>query len=148
MMNHSHRKRYRIDFRALMAQCEANYARAMQLVRAMGDGDGMALDVASGRRSWRVDVKVLERCRYTTILRFEQEALHDTVPGAALTVRLYHDMKLAEVTEARPWRRVQARNDYPNHAMHMPDEKHQWNVFLGEWLSHMRAHAGVMLAQG
>lgn len=148
MMNHSYRKRYKLDFPALMSQCEANYARAMQVVKAIGAGDDLALDVAAGRRNFRVRVRVLERSRYTTILRFEQEALHDALPETMMTVRLYHDMRLAEVTEAQPWRRVQARNAYPNAAMHMPDEKHQWNVFLGEWLSHMRANAGMPMTQG
>ena len=72
--------------------------------------------------------------------RFEDQALHDAMPAPRLTVRLYHDARLAEVTEASPFRRVQARYPYPNSQMHQRDEKAQWNRFLGEWLAHVHDH--------
>lgn len=148
MTQQTRRKRYQLDFPALMSQCEENYARAMQLLKAMGEGDALALDVPAGRHNCRVRVRILERCRYTTILRFEQDALHDMLPSTSMTVRLYHDARVAEVTEARPWQRAQARYNYPNGAMHMPDEKHQWNSFLGEWLGHVRAHGHSLTLLG
>ena len=39
-------RRYRLDFRDLMAQCEWNYARLLPLMRALGDDD--SLDVSLG----------------------------------------------------------------------------------------------------
>ena len=57
-----------------------------------------------------------------------------------LTVRVYHDAQLAEVVEFAPFRRAQPRYDYPNPRMHQPNEKSQWNHFLGEWLSHCLQH--------
>lgn len=65
-----------------------------------------------------------------------------------MTVRLYHDARLAEVTAADRFRRVPARHDYPNPAMHQPDEKQQWNRFLAEWLRHLRDHGRASTSAG
>lgn len=142
------KKRYQLDFPALMSQCEENYVRVSKLLGVVGDNDAVTLDVSADGQTRRIWVRVLERAPYTTILQLEQEPLHKMMPPPALTVRLYHDAKLAEVTEARPWRRVAARNQYPNVAMHAPDEKHQWNCFLGEWLSHLQAHGRTLTPVG
>lgn len=142
------RKRYQLDFPALMSQCEENYARMLSLLAVLGEQDEVTLDVSADGGQRRIWVRLLEKARYTTILQLEQESLHPLLPAPALTVRLYHDAQLAEVTEARPSRRVAARNDYPNRAMHVPDEKHQWNRFLGEWLRHVRAHGRVLTPTG
>lgn len=132
-------KRYRVDLSALMSQCEENYARLMRLMSALGDNDHVQLAV--GHEAQRLlDVRVLERCRYTTDISLQQDTLHALLPGPSLTVRLYHDARLAEVTEATPFRRVAARHQYPNRDMHQPDEKRQWNHFLAEWLSHVNDH--------
>jgi uncharacterized protein len=139
------RKRYRVDLPELISQGEENYARLMGLMRTLGDDDQVRLVV--GEAGERVlDVKVLERCRYTTELSLQQDTLHALLPGPSLTVRLYHDARLAEVTAADQFRRVAARHDYPNPSMHQPDEKQQWNRFLGEWLRHVRAHARATTA--
>jgi uncharacterized protein YqiB (DUF1249 family) len=57
---------------------------------------------------------------------------------------VYHDARMAEVVTFAHLRRVFPHYDYPNPAMHQPDEKAQWNRFLGEWLSHCLRH-GVPL---
>lgn len=135
------KKRYRLDFRALMKQCEQNYARLMTLLPALGDRDEMHL-VVPGEvgREHRMRVRVLERCRYTTVLQLVPESLHSLLPAPALTVRLYHDACLAEVTGTWPYRKVKARHDYPNPAMHQQDEKFQWNRFLADWLRYLHDH--------
>lgn len=135
----SNARRYRLNFRDLMAQCESNYARLLPFISALGERD--SLDLALGRgRPRTVHIRVLERSPYTTTLRLQDQALHDAMPAPRLTVRLYHDARLAEVTEASPFRRVQARYPYPNSQMHQRDEKAQWNRFLGEWLAHVHDH--------
>lgn len=132
-------RRYRLDFRDLMAQCESNYARLLPLIRALGEHDSLDLALGHGRPR-TVCIRVLERSPYTTTLRLQDQALHDAIPGPRLTVRLYHDARVAEVTEASPFRRIQARYPYPNSRMHQRDEKAQWNRFLGEWLTHVHDH--------
>lgn len=132
-------RRYRLDFPALMAQCESNYVRLLPLIRALGEQDSLELALGD-ERPRTLHVRVLDRAPYTTTLRLEDQALHVDMPAPWLTVCLYHDARLAEVTEARPFRRVQARHAYPNRNMHQRDEKAQWNRFLGEWLNHVHDH--------
>src|SRR5690606_39607422 len=131
-MSPMNRKRYQLDFPALMSQCEENYARMLSLLAVLGEQEEVTLDVSADGGQRRIWVRLLEKARYTTILQLEQESLHPLLPAPSLTVRLYHDAQLAEATEARPSRRLAARNNYPNRAMHVPDAKHQWDRFLGE----------------
>ena len=131
---------YRVDLRGMLARCESNYARLMRLLHLMAEGEEQ-LSVplhASGHRALRLTVE--QTCPYTTMLHLRLTALHDSLPAPAMRVRLYHDARMAEVTEAEPFRRVQARYDYPNPAMHQRDEKHQWNLFLSDWLAHVQEH--------
>lgn len=134
------RGRYRLDFRALMTQCEENYARMMPLMKALGDDDQLAVEVGHEHHPHTLYLRVLERSPYTTTVRLEDQELLAVLPASRLTVRLYHDARLAEVTEARPFRRVAARYAYPNRHMHQRDEKAQWNGFLAEWLRHVNDH--------
>ncbi|MDX1802862.1 MAG: DUF1249 domain-containing protein [Alcanivorax sp.] len=134
------RDRYRLDFRALMTQCEENYARLLPLLKALGERDAMSVEVGHQHHPHTLHLKVLERSPYTTTVRLEDQELLAAMPAPRLTVRLYHDARLAEVTEARPFRRVNARYSYPNRNMHQPDEKAQWNLFLAEWLRHLQDH--------
>lgn len=145
--NWTAKKRYRVDLPELISQGEENYARLMGLMRTLGEEDHVRLRV--GREGERLlDVQVLERCRYTTELSLRQDTLHALLPGPSMTVRLYHDARLAEVTAADRFRRVPARHDYPNPAMHQPDEKQQWNRFLAEWLRHLRDHGRASTSAG
>lgn len=51
-----------------------------------------------------------------------------------LTVRMYHDLRLAEVIAMGGVRAERASYDYPNATMLQPDEKAQQNLFLAELL--------------
>ena len=140
----SRRQRYRVDLREMMVQCETNYLHLMRLMPLLAERDAVRLTLPAGDPAARgVSVRVLERCRYTTVLELEPERLHALLPSPALTVRLYHDARSAEVTGARPWRQVAARHAYPNPAMHQQDEKLQWNRHLAEWLRHVNEHGGL-----
>ena len=55
---------------------------------------------------------------------------------AELTIRMYHDARVAEVCSSQQIFRIKPRYDYPNIAMHQCDEKRQINVFLSDWLLH------------
>jgi len=140
------RKRYRVDLRAMLARCESNYARLVRLLAMRERKTDPSLTVnlhTTGQRSMTVTVE--ETCPYTTMLRLELSALHEALPGPVMRVRLYHDARMAEVTAAEPYQRARARYDYPNDAMHQRDEKHQWNLFLSDWLAHVQdqgLHAG------
>lgn len=84
-------------------------------------------------------IVVNEVTRYTSLVTMTQDA---TIGGQHLSkylrpkmvIRLYHDARLAEVIANQDVRQVKPRYDYPNKAMHLPDEKQQMNIFLKEWL--------------
>ncbi len=84
-------------------------------------------------------IRVNEVTRYTSLITMQQDA---SIGGQHLSdyfspkmvIRLYHDARMAEVVSNQDVRSVKPRYDYPNQAMHLPDEKRQINEFLKEWL--------------
>ena len=145
-----------MDLGAHMAECDANYARLLALAPALcwpGDGQNgsdpesvavdsveFALDMPGGQ----VDllVELVERSRYTTLVRFTQMATTVDVAGVSLNmapptmlIRLYHDAQSAEVVEVRNENRFKEVYEYPNPRMRAKDEKAQVNRFLGEYLA-------------
>lgn len=130
------RRRYCVDLAAAQAECEANYWRLDRLLHAFREDDRL---FAIGSHL-HMHIYVKERSPYTTLLEIVQAptAIASLVP--CLNVRVYHDAQLAEVVSFAQLRRVLPHYDYPNPAMHQPDEKAQWNRFLGEWLSHCLQH--------
>lgn len=137
--------RYKVDLSGQLAECEANYLRLRKLMPAMGDSDQWQFAVSGGQRHWHTRIRVLERSRFTTTVQIKQASDPDRPAGwlraPQLTVRLYHDARMAEVLAWEQHRRLQPRYDYPNRAMYQQDEKAQLNRFLGEWL-------GLCLEQG
>ena len=115
----------------------------MQLFPAMVSAAERRLGLGDG--SSAVVFSVLERTPYTTLV--EMTEVHaitmqgpGTMPSPKIKVRLYHDAKLAEVTTCQRVDYIQSKYAYPNEHMVQPDEKFQWNHFLGEWLAHCSAH--------
>lgn len=134
------KRRYQVDLPAEMAQCALNYARLQRLLPTRG------CTPRERGRSWQsrqlgvgddlcISIDVTERGPYTTTLQISQNTVSEALPSPQLTVRVYHDARLAEVVAFSNRRRVWPRYDYPNTDMHQPDEKAQWNRFLGDWLS-------------
>jgi uncharacterized protein YqiB (DUF1249 family) len=130
------KKRYRVDLAAELAECEANFARLQRLLPRL-ERDSHTFNVGT---NLHLHIEVTERNPYTTTLEISQPPAEIPTVAPRLTVRIYHDARLAEVVAFTSRRRVQPRYDYPNAAMYQPDEKSQWNRFLGEWLSHCLQH--------
>ena len=85
----------------------------------------------------RVYLEVTEDTRYTTTIKLQQNAsAGPDYLAPTMTVRLYHDARMAEVLTSQQISRLRPRYDYPNSKMHLPDEKFQVNRFLAEWLGH------------
>ena len=98
------------------------------------DERAIGLDLLTG--STMVRLCVVERCPYTTTVRLQQGTPgHALFRTPAMTVRLYHDARTAEVTEYQNERGFQPVYDYPNLGMRLPDEKAQINKLLSELLS-------------
>jgi len=123
---------YRVDLVDLHSLCEGNYVRLMRLfpeyesqnLRKFTAGDA------------RIELAVIERCRYTTILQLTHTSpLSLPVGGVRMEIRLYHDARMAEVAGFQSHRRIQGRYRYPNRNMYQRDEKQQQNRFLTELLS-------------
>lgn len=137
------KEKYSTDLASQMAECEANYARIMQLLPDMQTIDCREFGVEMpGNSPARLSFTVTERCKYTTMLDIEQKVSYiSTLSGslddiASFSLRIYHDARMAEVVACNRHRPIRPRYDYPNDKMYHRDEKAQLNQFLGEWLSH------------
>jgi uncharacterized protein YqiB (DUF1249 family) len=80
-------------------------------------------------------IKIVDSSRYTSTLEMAQISENTpTFLQPKMTIRLYHDAKVAEVLEAQRTSRLKPVYEYPNLNMHQRNEKHMVNVFLAEWL--------------
>ncbi|PSW02643.1 DUF1249 family protein [Photobacterium lipolyticum] len=128
-------KRYTVDLAGLMRLYETNYAKLLPLLpKNDAVGDECAYQVFE--HEYRL--KIIESTRYTTVVCLWQHNTGDVAEYLIpqLTVRLYHDARVAEVCSAQQISRLKPRYDYPNLRMCQKDEKHQVNRFLGDWLAY------------
>lgn len=133
----TYKERYKVDLPLQMAECEANYARLTKLV-ARDAADEIRFMITRADQQWLHLLKITERSPYTTTLELSRTAVAYSSQWLAmpkLTLRMYHDAKLAEVLAWEGHKRLRPRYDYPNQAMYQSDEKYQLNRFLGEWLN-------------
>lgn len=132
------KKRYVADISRLGAVCEANYLRVRKLMNLLEDGaSGVAL-VLKNQQGYlgAVKLQVLENCKFTQTIMLEQTHTSGKwLNNPRITVRVYHDVSMAEVISCYRHQRIEAVNAYPNRFMHHPDEKVQINVFLADWLA-------------
>ena len=132
-----------------MAECEANYARIMQLLPEIDYVDQREFGVAlPDGESILFCIDITERCKYTTMLDIYQQPGTETAnpwsPTPCFSLRVYHDAKMAEVTSFDNQQALRASYDYPNAKMFQRDEKTQLNKFLGEWLRHCLNYGHVL----
>jgi len=81
------------------------------------------------------NIKILDSTRYTSTLQIAQ--IDTSTPDfmrPSMTVRLYHDARVAEVLESQRTSQLKPVYEYPNLHMHQRNEKFLVNVFLAEWL--------------
>lgn len=113
--------------------CELNYVRLMSLFPDYQNSNVKELLVGTAR----VQIQVIERCRYTTFFRIYQHHPESRWLGLLRAeVRVYHDARMLEVGEFQSHRKAAPRYHYPNRGMLAQDEKFQQNRFLAEWLEH------------
>ena len=133
--------RYRVDLIGLQAVCESNYWRLLKLMPQLHEEDERRIEIDAGDgEAQALVIRVLERCPYTSTLQLAHERRQSWVTPPSMEVRLYHDAGLAEVVAAYNSRRFRGVYPYPNEQMLQPDEKHQLNQFLGEWLGYCQRH--------
>ncbi|OGT21962.1 MAG: hypothetical protein A2V90_06340 [Gammaproteobacteria bacterium RBG_16_57_12] len=113
---------------------EGIYARLQHLLCNMQDAPtGACYAIGS-----QIGFRILERHKYTTILllTIRMPAAAPLIPDLEMGIRLYHDAGVAEVQSYQNNKYIQPDYDYPNPRMHQPDEKHQVNRLLYEWLDY------------
>ncbi|MAV75838.1 MAG: hypothetical protein CL691_04390 [Cellvibrionales bacterium] len=150
-------KKYRFDIKAMMTNCELNYLRLCQIMPSLNfkRSDGALADQhlescpAEDQKRCHIDLGadrlahlqliITERCRFTTManLHLNIESMSQVCQAACvnLSIRLYHDVNMAEVVACNQQPSRLASYQYPNELMFQPDEKEQQNRFLAEWLS-------------
>lgn len=140
----TYKERYKVDLPLQMAECEANYVRLTKLLanRQLDSSVNQPLElrfmIARGQQDWLHVLRIIERSPYTTTLELSRTAIGESSNWLALpklTLRMYHDAKLAEVLAWEGHKRLRPRYEYPNQSMYQSDEKYQLNRFLGEWLT-------------
>ncbi len=140
----TYKERYKVDLPAQMAECEINYVRLTKLLanthlnQAANPQGEFRFMVARSAQQWLHLLRITERSPYTTTLELSRTAIDsssDWLKMPRLTLRMYHDAKLAEVLAWEGHKRLRPRYEYPNQSMYHSDEKYQLNCFLGEWLT-------------
>ncbi|MDE1461915.1 DUF1249 domain-containing protein [Spartinivicinus poritis] len=126
---------YKVDLVKQQAVCEANYFRLCKLLPG-NDEDLRRIAISHGSYKGILTLKVVERCKYTSVISL----IHDAEWGEwaitpLMSVRVYHDVQMAEVISAQQKRHFAAKYSYPNPQMFHPDEKAQLNRFLADWLA-------------
>lgn len=137
------RQQYRVDVAALHRLHERNYAGLLHLMPDVGD----VIRIKTGE-FLTFDVAVTSESRYTSDLRIVQQPTHWAADylRAILEVRMYHDVRMAEVLSSQGVRRLAVHYQQPNRDMRHRDEKLQVNEFLADWLQLCRHQGQVSSA--
>lgn len=131
------KRKYVPDLTRQMAICQGNYARLLKLLPQQQQSVCREFDLCHESQQVRVSLRIDEVFRYTStvVMRQTQENSSRWLDAPELVIRLYHDVAMAEVICARRRRHLSGVYGYPNPEMHQPDEKHQLNSYLSEWLN-------------
>ena len=133
-------KRYSIDLPSHLAECDTNYLRLNKLFPSLHERDASSFAIDINGSMLEIKLEVVERSRYTSLVRLTQLPVAPWSRKPSITIRMYHDARNAEVVEYQGKRHFRAVYDYPNEDMRHPDEKAQINRFLGEYLSLCLTH--------
>ncbi|MEZ9057141.1 DUF1249 family protein [Vibrio pelagius] len=132
MPNIAVKKPYHVDLAELMRVYETNYAKLNALLPVEHQvGDVRCYQAVN----MVYQLTVNEVTKYTTLIDICQSDEMPVFPLPKMSVRLYHDARVAEVCASGDFSRVKAKYDYPNTKLLQKDEKFQLNKFLGEWLT-------------
>jgi uncharacterized protein YqiB (DUF1249 family) len=125
------------------ASCGLNYSLLLRLARRFGADESVQFVLPFGGQDCLVRMRFTDLGPYTGLCESQCSLLrsgHTWVPLPAFTVRLYHDMQLAEVTDESSSDFIEGAYPYPNPSMVQPNEREQLDQFLSEWLSYCLHH--------
>lgn len=118
---------------SMQALCEVNYSRFLRILPDC-DTEELSYRFSVGAQLC-YQITIVESARYTSTVTIEHT--NTATPAylkPAMTVRLYHDARMAEVISSQNTGAFAPSYGYPNRDMHQRNEKHMVNVFLAEWL--------------
>lgn len=133
-------QRPRVDLSANHALYEINYARLQSLLRGAGVAGGLAvLEFAWPREA--LQLARIDLSRYTETWQLAQATpVLPWCPQLDMTVRLYHDARMAEVLSFQGAARLPAVAVDGRARGWLLNEKQLVNRFLGDCLSHCLQH--------
>jgi hypothetical protein len=116
---------------------ETNYMLLMRLISSHETVGQLISYHISSHLSYRLEI--IEVTRYTSVIIIQQVMQTNTsyierLMHPKMRIRLYHDARMVDILSTQGLTNIKPRYDYPNEAMHHPDEKQQMSLFLKEWL--------------
>lgn len=113
---------------------EENYRLIHRLLPELEQG-GETYLLAAGEGE-ELELHVLERCRYTTMLALGMAFSIDGewLPDLTMQLRIYHDARAVEVAAYQGCRRIPPRYLVDHHGRHHRDDKRQINFLLHDLL--------------
>ncbi|WP_420808042.1 DUF1249 domain-containing protein [Aeromonas cavernicola] len=132
-------KRYVPNLLSLQRTCEVNYMTLMKLLPPEGDVGAVRRYRVGNELQFELTISADSRFTSQVLLSQHNPELPDYLQ-TRIEIRLYHDVRMAEVCAAQQISRLKPRYDYPNKEMHQRDEKEQVNLFLAEWLKFCLRH--------
>lgn len=135
-------KRYVPDLPEQNALCEANFLRLEKLLGELDQPHYRFYWYGNSDTAVHMQVEVIERFKFTSTLNLVKSnpALPEPMHHFQLTIRMYHDARMAEVVSWDNGRQLAGVYPYPNERMYQIDEKAQANLYLSEWLAHLLRH--------
>ncbi|MFO7594617.1 MAG: DUF1249 domain-containing protein [Pseudomonadota bacterium] len=119
---------------------EENYRLLQKLLPEMeAGGDRYVLSTDDGSQQ-SLEILILERCRYTTMIELNKPFFIDGVwmPDLRMQLRVYHDARVVEVAAYQGCHRIPARYQVDEGGRYLRDEKRQINLLLHELLQYCR----------
>lgn len=115
---------------------EENYRLLQRLLPEMEAGGDRYLLVSEDGAQQALEVLILERCAYTTIIELHKPFFIDGVwmPDLSMRLHLCHDARLVEVSAYQGCHRIPARYQVSGGHRYQRDEKRQINQLLHDLL--------------
>ena len=133
------KRRYVPNLTQQMAVAEANYHRLQRLMGDFGQLDSLQVTLQQGAASTQLQLTIIERFNYTMTIEVQLGSA-DQWWVKPLHLRLYHDMRMAEVVKSDDYRQYRGSYGYPNDQGIMADEKAQLNNYLALLLQQALQH--------
>ncbi|GMM69075.1 DUF1249 domain-containing protein [Alteromonas sp. MTD1] len=146
IVTHRTKRKYVPHLPSMQALCELNYSHVLRILPDC-DTEDLRYTFSVGK-GLSYEICIVESARYTSTLSIKQTT--KDLPAfltPSMTVRLYHDARMAEVINSQNTGALEPSYDYPNLKMRQRNEKHMVNIFLAEWLHFCLQHASNVTSE-